>query len=470
MEQCGGIARLGPTILTQPMNARGFRMNHLASTFFSRTGIFSMFKVTLVLLSFLYGAHAGHGATPEDSASPLIDQRAALKIGTHQVSVYLVEKYYGRFADETRRQFHRSPSSDETRAWLDLFIAKQCIIAEAELLGYPSRPEVATTVAKMERHMLTQANGPFYQQLNGPEPVKSQGELKALYGQMFKATEATIVRFANHASAVELLGENFGELSPDEQTGRISLCRDREDVQVMDGTFSWPFHPFSELAEIIPAATPGHWIQHRDPLLGEYYLFVRDMKNREPGDFAKDEEGFRHFVSLAEQQAKHRRRHYESLASQAFALDGAIAGELMQICRNLTTPNNEIPESSLGRLAPAVLFRYQLGPETQTVSVEDFCRHFNAMFVRSIPRILADLRSAAEDMAVEESDYREAKARGIDGTAKFTEDRLGFAGFQALDLFEQNILIPKLAIGAAEIETYYEEHADQYRCTNRISG
>jgi hypothetical protein len=424
----------------------------------------------LGLLLYLFSVFAGHGMDVPEAAPLVVDQRAALDIGSHHVSNYLVDKYYKRFAASVRQEKHRTASAADSKAWFEQFMAKQVVVAYAISLGYLRRPEVTGNVARMERHMLTQAAGPFYEQLYKQLPPVSDTTIKSLYTHMFDEVDGIVARFNDDAAAAASLGGDFDVRTADEQTLRILKCRERDDAEVMDGQMSWPFRPFSEIADVLRTAPSDRWVKNREPSFGTYYIFIRSVKPKPAGNFSSDEEGFRMFVQLIHQETFQRRRRNELLASSAFVLDGSIASRLAEVCQNLEPAENQIPETPVRAFAAEPLFRYRVGQEITMVTVEAYRRHFNELYIRQVPHAMVDLRRTAEDMAVEDLDFRAARAQGIDRTPQFTEDRIGFAGFQALDLFEQEVLVPKLGIGQPEIERYYAEHQSEFFHTSKIRG
>jgi hypothetical protein len=403
-----------------------------------------------------------------DQARNAVDQQTALAIGEYTVSHYLTDKYYGRFADDIRQRHQRPPLANESKEWLDLFVAKQVVIAHARSLGYLARPEVRSTVDRMERYMLSQSNGPFYRQLyeQQREPTAS---LEEFYLRTFKVSDIVIIRFPNDAAMASGLGDDFDQVSLKEQTRRVLACRAQEGVVLHEGPTAWPYAPFTEIGDSIAAAPTGRWIAHRDPLFGTYYIFLRETKIHPPGDFAAARENFSRFMQHVHEQTIRLRRRRELLAKAAFSLETTTAQNLAEFCATLALDAAQIPTLSPS-LGVAPLARYRIEKENVTITADEYRQNFNGRFIRQIPRNPTQLRESAENVVVEELDVREARANGVDLTPQFVEDRRGFAGFQALDLFENEILTAQLGIGPAEIERYYNNHADEFRRTTRIRG
>lgn len=405
-----------------------------------------------------------------EPATPPIDQRPELEVGAYRVSRYLFDKYFQRFADGLRARQHRPVSAAETEAWLDLFVAQQIIIAHEESAGLAARPEVVATVAHMERNMLTQVTGPFYAALLDREPPLTEAGLKALYEKAACAIEGVVARFPDGPGAEKLLGADFDGISTGEQTQRIMQCRDREGVGLADNAFSWPFLPFSEIGEVIESAPIGRWIRHHEPDFGEYFILVRNRKTRPGGDWSEARNGFRSWVMQMRQLILRQQRQVRLLKAAGFSFDPSAAGPLLDHCRDFMTGRCEIPVIPGQALADRPLFSCRMGAEVKRIMVEEFRRHYNDQYVRTPLREMSDLRRQAEDMALEELDYRAARAGGFDRTPRFAEDRFGFAGFQVLDLFERETLAPEINVGQAEIERYYRGHESEFRHTTRICG
>lgn len=176
------------------------------------------------------------------------------------------------------------------------------------------------------------------------------------------------------------------------------------------------------------------------------------------------------FVKQMREMMFQRRRHCELITSSGFSLNRPAADRFIEFCRGLPANTGDIPMPSDKQLASEPLLRYGTDREAVTMTINAFRRHFNDKYVKEIPRDLSALRLAAEDIAVEEMDLQAAQTLGVDRTPKFTEERKGFEGFQVLDLFEKEVLIPKLGIGPPDIERYYREHISEFRGVTKIRG
>ena len=107
-----------------------------------------------------------------------IDDRIVLKIGPLEVSEYVVQKRFKPF-----REGLPSGDADNTERisdWFEDFLVNQVITAKAVSERYATRPDVVAAVDRMERHMLSAVNGPYYQ-LILQDAVSSEAEIRKLY-------------------------------------------------------------------------------------------------------------------------------------------------------------------------------------------------------------------------------------------------------------------------------------------------
>jgi hypothetical protein len=105
-----------------------------------------------------------------------------------------------------------------------------------------------------------------------------------------------------------------------------------------------------------------------------------------------------------------------------------------------------------------------------TLTVREWADRWNAQFVHLLPRNNDQLQTSIEDMVVTESEVHAAREHGRDREPKFIEDRRNFLYYQALDLYEKEILLPRIKITSAESEAYYKEHPTEFSRPIRARG
>jgi hypothetical protein len=422
----------------------------------------------LVAAASLAIASAAETSPATEPAAGEIDRRCVLRVGQHTLSQYLLDKYYDRFVDSRRQRVGRPPSSNEIKAWLEIFLAQQVLIAHADRLGYFQRAEVRHAVGRMERHMLSEPVSSIYRHsAEGTE--LSASKIQDLHRQSLAITDAIIARFDHRAAMVVHLGGDFFQCPVAEQTRRVLAAKNRDEVQVADGPLSWPYAPFMEIGEIVATIPAGCWIQHDDPEFGHYLVFIRNVypPAAEPGE---PPEHFTHLIRRIEGEVGQTRAGKRLLATASFSFENQAAELGLAYWRQFTPNTGLLPELPDRDLARVRLASYHLAGQTITISLDAYRRMFNELYIRRLPRQAKDFRHDVEKMVLSELNLRAARMDHMDELPRFVEDRRGYAGLQALDLFEREVLASHGSISQSEIAQYYRGHVEEFLRVTRIRG
>ncbi len=398
-----------------------------------------------------------------------VDEQIVLRIGSREMSRYILDKYYTRFANAERQKQADFPTREAKRSWLELFLAQQVIIAHAETQGYSHHPEVQRIVSTMERHMLTQREGPFYQSLYNQAPL-SEDRQSQLYAERLIVRQLLMVHFSGETEAKAALGENFLALPPDEKRRRLAQCREDSKAVVYEGPIAWPFEPCGEIGDFLRTTVAGEWFQYREAPLGIYTGFVEKIETKPAPSVVIDQAQFALQIREVDKRKLQLQRRAELLATSAFQINELTLTRLAESLGNLSPSTAQIPADRIAPIAEMPLFAYNSGPERITVTVGAYGRHFNNLMIRRFPGTLPLLRLEAENMAVEALDFQAACARGIQNAPPFVQDRHGFHSMQMLDLFEKEKLLSAIRVAPEEIERYYHEHAAEFVRISRIRG
>lgn len=222
---------------------------------------------TLLVTSVSLGFWIFQCRAASDQTPCAIDSSIVLRIGAHEISHYLVDKYFGRYIASQTQDAAKPVSVDTKQYWFENFLAQQTLVAEAEELGYSRQSDVQDIVKRMEHTILTQRDGPFYQLLYERNPVTYEYVLQC-YKKAGIARDLVIAHFEDEKTSSKILGADFADQSSDEKLRRIIRCRTYGADSIYEGTLSWPFYPFLELADAIGDLPSGQWLQRNDPLFG----------------------------------------------------------------------------------------------------------------------------------------------------------------------------------------------------------
>jgi hypothetical protein len=398
-----------------------------------------------------------------------IDERIILRVGSNEVSRYILDKYYGRFADAERQKDAGGPTREAKRRWLELFLAQQVIIAHAAAQGYSDHPDVQRIVSSVERYMLTQPEGPFYQLLYDPAPI-SEVRQAQLYAERSMFRQISIVHFKRETDASVLFADGFDALPPEEKRRRLACARDDANATFYDGPMAWPFEPYCEIADFLRTTSAGEWFEHRADLLGLYLGFVEAVETRPLPSTTEDKVQFVSLIREIDKRTFRRQRRAELLAASDLQINERTLTRLSEKLKILPPDTSQIPTDLIAPFGGMPLFEYLLGSRRITVTVGDYGQHFGNMILRRFPGTLPLLRLGIEDMVVEALDFQAAMAQGVSKTPQFSHDRRGFLGLQMLDTFEKEVLRPTIHVGPEEVERYYREHSAEFSRISRIRG
>jgi hypothetical protein len=397
----------------------------------------------------------------------IVDETPALEVGSSTVSRYLIEKYFLRYLQKFRSENNRDPRAEESRNWFRLFVAQQAIIESGRRAGYFERPQVTENVDHMERYMLTQTEGPYYDRLFN-ETLKERSETVALFRENeWTSIDCIVARFANRSAAEAHLGNDFTNCGVDTQVNRVMQCAELPEVQVLDEVVKWPFQPIEELGEVLLKTPVGRWTTVELNPLGVYYVLVR-KRITQPGKSSVPEDDFNETLQEYERTIVCRIHQKELLDSCALITDLPLERNLTAICAALPATAIAIPESAINNFDKKILCSFLDKGTRRQVSVEEFCLYFNHLFIRSMPRTRDAFRRYLQSLAIEQLDYEAARVCKVDKEKRFAQDREGFRRFQVLELFERERILPHLGDLEAKALGYYNEHRTDFVRVDKI--
>lgn len=399
-----------------------------------------------------------------------IDQAIVLRVGDIKLSHYLLDKYYGRFVATRKKESGKPPSLQDTKTWFELFLSRQVLVAQAWQQGYQNRAEIDDIVTRMSRYILTKPDGPYYARLYSGIPSPSESRTRSLYLKAAIDRDSLIVRIDGTLNEREILGDDFSTQDPAEKLRRLSSLTTTNGVLVYKGHISWPYHPFSEIADALLDLPTGSLFEQHRPLLGAFYAYVRSDSMQHLPEYETVRSSFLQSVALFDKEQFLQRRRSQILEKARFSLNGPAAKHLSDFVQRLPTGISEIPENNFGPLWKAELFSYKVEGREESISVGRFCAHFNKLFVRQMPATIIILRQCTQDMAMEDLDFRAALKAGINRDVTFVEDRYGFSLMQVLDLFEKEIILPDLKVESANVQDYYDHHLSDFQRTTAVRG
>lgn len=418
---------------------------------------------TALLGAALYWARTATAA--EDPAIRAAIADTVLQIGDWKVSRYQLEKQRAKF-----RASGANPGLAQSEAgWLETFVIRQAITARLQAEGALERGEVRATVERMERHMLSQVDGPLYLRLAEAAPL-DDARLAAMHANSGLVVDARIARFPDDATMIQLLGADFETLGAADKNARLTAIAEHEDVLLFEGAQPWPFPPYLEIRDALSGAPLQEWVKIASPDGAVFWCRVRARHARPMAGGVADRAGFRPFAERVLRQELRIQRRARALRTAEFAFSPEVARQALRDTLAAESNPAAAPPNADPARAGEILFRYRWRGESVAVSVTGFLRRRDELMMRPAMRALFDVQRLAEDMVLREFDVDEAKALGVTESVQFVEDRRAFAGAEALVLYEREVLRPKLAPTADEIAQIYRGSGDRFRRATKVSG
>lgn len=419
-------------------------------------------KMSMIILLFCLVSSSGF------TAPATIDPNVVVRIGGHEVSHYVLEKYYGRFSEATVRQTGHLPAPAENRAWLELFFAQQVVIADAKKRGFAKRSDVRRTVDLMERYMLTQPAGPFYESLYSTFPARAE-DPRVTYERSNHILTVAIVRFDHELDGNRALGSDFLDQSLEEKERRVNQHRNSEHGDVFEGALSWPYSPWLELMDIVSKPEVGRWIRWSAPY-GCYFVCVRAEQNFPHPDFEVVKAEFLGQLAQVDRLRIQRIHRAESLSKSVCRLEFENVNRAFARLAALPANSASIPAHCFAQMENIELIKAVVAGQPIGITVAQYTDHFNEQYLRKLPSDLVQFRKDLEDIIVEKMDFESACELGLQRQPQFIEDRRGFFDMQVLAAAENETLAASSSVELGEIESYYEKNKRDFVRPFRISG
>ncbi len=398
-------------------------------------------------------------------SAPGVDATIVLRVGSVEVSRYALEKQHRQFLAQIAQEGRAPPDSAAIARWLESFHARQLATAHALTLGYGTHPEVVRIVDTMERHMLSQSEGPYYHTLYAARPGLGAEEIDRQFAATRRQLDLVALVFPADARDA-LLGPAWESTPTAERLARLAAARAAPDTQYKDGWSAWPHPPVDHAAATLVTSPVGAWIETTLDAFPEPRIAVIHVRAERTPPAPADEAAAR--ASFSRQLEQHRKRRIQqthraqTLRAARFAFDPSSAAELLAALAALPSTTVEIAPAALGSRPDAPLCRYVDDTGEHTVSAAAWADAFNRLFLRQLPADLAALRRSAEDLVLARLDEAAARRLGVDRAPQFAEDRRNFHYAQVLDFFERERLLPEIDISAEAVAAYHSDHAAEF--------
>jgi hypothetical protein len=401
---------------------------------------------TLLLTSNLYGQSS-------------IDSAIVLRVGNVSLTGYELEKNLVLFKDTFRQKNGRLPNNTEIDQWVQTFIDRAYILADAYAKSYDTLPETHRWVSAMARFIISQSGGLLDDKLGGE---LSEQEKNDAMQKHLRKLHYRYVKFPDYTIALSELGGNSTIKSNKEFEELIKRSSSIPRVSTGEDVVQWPFFQRGEREELILNLREGE-ISSLITLSDGVYL--AQAKKIEMADTTKLPPNFRQVIgSLLTQRKKeqvHQQFYEESIKQAAINYDETF---LATIKEHLSTKGSI--HSFEKEMFPAIRQRtaitYLLGNTQKQIAADSWMSYYNDLPMRQDIRN-ENLHTYLEAIVVEDYAFEKAKETGITRDIKFVLDRDNYTKNVVLVIYEREELKQGIAVTDAEIAERYQRTKDSYR-------
>jgi hypothetical protein len=398
------------------------------------------------------------------AAGAISEDPIELTIGSLKVSEACVDMNFRNFVRANRS----TPSSDQIHVWMQGFVRRQILTAEAINEGYGLRPEVAAELRQMEEHMLTDADGPLYRMLLResskpctPDEVYAKGET---------TYQMELMGVPKSAPAHAMVSQIIGNSASGEVARVVDQLRRSGQVESLQGPFVWPFEPEEAASDAIFNAPIGRW-QSIDDCDATVMFRVASKGPTPRPPRARVEEALERMVRHYALRDLRHRRETELLVSRSFDFDWDAAEAIVANVRAAKPEAaSELSSKMLGLPAERTLARVKGANELQVVTVGDLTQCYNSLFFRKIPEREIDIYDFVKDVLMFRCDLKEAHRLGIETRRDFVAQKDNYRKGLILNLYEIERVRPNLGVTNDAAANYYNSHRGDYEKPMCISG
>jgi hypothetical protein len=392
------------------------------------------------------------------------DGSVVLTIGSLNVSEVRLDMNFMNFAKKSGTAL----SPYQIHVWLEGFIQHQILTAEAIDEGYGRRPEVAARLRQMEEHMLTDSNGPLYKKLlrESPKPCSPD----ELYAREETTYQMEILEVPKSSPAHASVSRLIRDTDPGEDARVADRLRQSGQVKYQQGPFLWPFVPSEAASEAICNAPVGRW-QSVDDCDATVLFRIASKTLTSQAPRQKVGVMLEKMATHWALENLHHKRELDLMISGSLGFDwDAAEAIIVNLKASKCEAGAELTPKMLGLTADRLLAQIESKEGRQIVSVDDFIQYYNSQFLRRLPERPIDVYDLVKELLIFRRDLSEARKLGLDRADDFPEHKENYRNELILDLYENEQVRPKLNLGRAAAENFYNNHRTDYERPIRISG
>jgi hypothetical protein len=387
-----------------------------------------------------------------------IDTNVVLHVGNISITGYELEKNLAIFKDGFRQKNNRLPGPAEIDQWIQSFVDRTYLLADAYRQRYDTFPETNRWVTAMEHFMIMQPGGLLDEKLGGE---LSEQEAEAGIQKHLRRTHFQYIKFPDQVSALTVLG-NTAEIKTKEQFDDIlKKGAALPGVTTGEDLLRWPFFSRGEREEIILNMREGEISSLLTLSDGIYIARVQRIElidSRQLTDNMR--QGIVSFLKRNKRDQAYRKFYEESMQQAQIRYDDVF---LAAIKDHLSGKGSirSFENNMFADLRSRTLITYQLDNTTKQVSADRWMNYFNDLPMRQLinPENLAFY---LQSIVFDDYAYHLAKEIGVTKETKFILDKENYIKSIVWVIYEREVLKKGITVTEEDILQVYQQTKNDY--------
>lgn len=388
-----------------------------------------------------------------------IDTRVVLQVNNVSITGYELEKNLGIFKDGFRQKNNRLPGLAEIDQWIQSFIDRTYLLADAYGQRYDTLPETNRWVSAMEHFMIMQPGGLLDEKLGGGE--LSEQETEAAIQKHLRRTHFQYIKFPDYNSALTALG-SAAEIKTKEQFDDIvKKGVALPGVKTGEDVVRWPFFSRGEREEIILNMHEGEISFLLTLSDGVYIARVQRIELIDSLQLTGSmRQGLVSILKRNKRDQAHRKFYEESIKRAQIRYDDEF---LVAIKDHLSGKGSirSFEKDMFADLRSRTVVTYQLDNTTKQVSANRWMNYFNDLPMRQVLNS-ENLISYIELIVFDDCAYHRAKEIGIMRDTKFMLDKENYIKNIVWVIYEREVLKKGIMVTEEDILHAYQQTKNDY--------
>jgi len=362
-----------------------------------------------------------------------VGDKIVLSVADVNITEYEFGKNLNAFKTDFIRKNNYNPTSADIKKWIQNFIDRAYLLADAYKKGFDTLTEVNINVESMEHLVLTQPGGLLDEKMAKEKTTPDEIE-KALQAAS-KSFVVEYLDFENYGQVIKLIGESeikkqsefYDTVSKNSRTTFATFKID---------TLKWPFTLLGEKAEIISGLKSNDVIFLQSPDAHYYLIHIKEVQSKSKLDLSKIKSDVISFL-MRRKQVETRAQYQREIEGKAQIL---INEEVLFQLDNYAQKYkglNQFDKKSFNGYLQSKLVSYNFDSKTKNISLDQFIDYYNYLPIRRGITQEADIYYYLQSMVYDVYAYQKAKEYGLTDDVKFILDKENYKKNVVFSLYEK---------------------------------